>query len=615
MVSAQRRGAPAADRIVAHQQSLAELTPLIDTTFVVLDLETTGLSPVRDRITEVGAVRARGGVVEAELRTFVHPGQPIPAAVTAITGITDADVAQAPSIEDVLPLLVDFIGSAVLVAHNAPFDVGFITAAAQRLGVRLARSTVLDTAVLARRLIRDEVRDVRLATLARHLRAPTSPDHRALNDARATLHVLHALIERAGTLGATSLEDLVTLGGPTGDRSYRRIDLVRDAPSSPGVYRFIAADGDVLYVGKATDLRRRLRSYFGQDTRRRTADLVAATERIEWTVTATELEAAVLEIRELQERRPRYNRRSTRSDAGTWVSLTREPFPRLAIVRAAPVEGTALGPVPRSVAEQVVEGLESIFRIRPCRPRLRRAQDNDTCMLKDLHRCDAVCDGTQTPEAYAAVITEVSRALADPSLPLPLLHARMEELARDGDFERAAAVREQLHALVRAFEATRRGTALRGVTLLAVRSMPAANHVPAPYPPRAPVVELAAVADGRLMTTASTTPDVFEEAVARVLADVDARAGAASADAGATGSDASTVVGAAAVTPREELGLVATWLEGDGVQLVRCEGQFASPLAGGAALAAASARLRDVARSLRNDETVLERRKVRQRGA
>jgi DNA polymerase III subunit epsilon len=581
-----------------RQPTLADLTPLVDTTFVVVDLETTGLSPTRDRITEVGAVRARGGEVEAELRTFVHPGQPIPAAVTAITGITDADVAGAPGADEVLPMLVDFIGGATLVAHNAPFDVGFITAAAAGMGLRLPRFTVLDTAVLARRLIRDEVRDVRLATLARHFRAPTSPDHRALNDARATLHVLHGLIERAGSLGATSLEDLIALCGPTGDRSYRRIDLVRDAPSTPGVYRFLADDGEVLYVGKATDLRRRLRSYFGQDTRRRTADLVAATARVDWTETGTELEASVLEVRELRVRRPRYNQRSTRSGTERWVTLTSEAFPRLSIVRAGSTDAAALGPVTSSTAERIVEAFESVFRIRPCRPRLRRAQDNDDCLLKDLHRCDAVCDGSQTPAAYAAVVDEVRLALTDPSIALPRLQASMEGHARDGEFERAASVREQLHAVVRAFEASRRVRVLHGVGLVAARSPATTRQVPPAFPTVLAPVELAAITDGHLLTTATTGPSTVEEVARRLEEDI--------------------VAGRAADTPsdgpaREEMTLVATWLESSGTRLLWADGEFASTLAGGATLAAMSTLLRDVQRSLRGDEQLLERQKVRQR--
>ena len=587
--------APRAGAIsAAHQPSLAELTPLVTTTFVVLDLETTGLSPVRDRITEIGAVRARGGEVDAELRTFVHPGQPIPAAVTTITGITDADVADAPRIEDVLPMLIDFIGGSVLVAHNAPFDVGFITAAAGRLDIRLPRFTVLDTAVLARRMIRDEVRDVRLATLARHFRAPTSPDHRALNDARATLHVLHGLIERAGPLGATSLEDLIALCGPTGDRSYRRIDLVRDAPSSPGVYRFLADDGEVLYVGKATDLRRRLRSYFGQDTRRRTADLVAATARVEWTETGTELEASVLELRELQARRPRYNQRSTRGDSARWVTLTSEAFPRLSIVRTPPPRDAGLGPMTRGTAEQVVEGLESVFRIRPCRPRLRRAQDNATCLLKDLHRCDAVCDGTQTPDAYAAVVAEVEQALADPSLALPRLRRLMDAHADDGEFERAAAVREQLHAIVRAFEASRRARILRDAGLVAARVPIAERQVPAAYPAALPPVELVLVTGGRLITTVSTTAASLDDVAAEL-------------------TDALRDAPSGEEPLREEVTIIGTWLERTDVRLVWAEGELASPIDGGAELARMSTLLREVARSVRSDEHVLERRKVRQR--
>jgi DNA polymerase-3 subunit epsilon len=581
----------------ARQTTLDDLTPLVDTTFVVLDLETTGLSPERDRITEVGAVRARGGEVLAELRTFVHPGVPVPAAVTAITGITDADVADAPDIATVLPLVVDFLGDAVFVAHNARFDLGFLRAAAARLGLPRIRPRVVDTAVLARRLMRDEVRDVRLGTLARHLRIPDSPDHRALNDARATLHVLHALIERASAYGASSVEDLVQLCGPTGDRSHRRIGMIADAPSEPGVYRFLAEDGEVLYVGKATDLRRRLRSYFGQDTRRRTADLVAATARVTWTVVATEIEAAVLEVRELQAIRPRYNRRSTRPDTGVTVALTREPFPRLALVRGAPdPQDPGLGPVPRGVAEQVVEALESVVPLRPCRPRLRRAQDNPSCMLKDLHRCDAVCDGTQTPEAYARVVDQARDAMRDPTTVLDALQARMGELAADGAFERAAECREQLAAVVRAFDARRHHDLLAGTRLVLERTAPS-DPTGAGEP-----VEVVALDGGRLR---ATWIEPGRPAAAAVP-------GATTPDAGA---DAALPEPEPAPAGREEADLLRRWMASDTVRVRHVEGELAVAVAGGARLAAVRAALREAERSGRGDEAVLERQKVRRRSA
>ena len=570
----------------AQQTSLAGLTPLLDTTFVVLDLETTGLSPAQDRITEVGAVRARGGEVLAELRTFVHPGLPIPAAVTAITGITDADVADAPREADVLPLVLDFLGDAVLVAHNARFDLGFVRAAAERLGLGPVRPAVVDTAVLARRLVRDEVRDLRLGTLARHFRAPVAPDHRALTDARATLHVLHALLERAGTLGVTAREDLLHLCGPEGDRSHRRIGLVRDAPAAPGVYRFVAADGEVLYVGRAVDLRRRLRSYFGQDARRSTADLVAATDRVEWTVTATELEAAVLEVRELRARRPRRNRRATRPDPARTVTLTREPFPRLTVRRGAPDDAAdGLGPVPPATAERVVAALEAVLPLRPCRPRLRRAQDHTACVLRDVGRCGAPCDGTQSEASYAEGVARARAALRDPSPLLPDLGARMRRLAADGEFERATEVREQLRALVAAATATRRLASLRPARAVVRRDHPSG-------------VELARIDGGHLRTTRRLPPGADGADVAAAVAELRALP-----DLEVTG----------AAPDAAELALVAGWLDGGGVRAEHVDGLLAADTTGGAALARADAFLRRAARAARADGVVLDGRKVRRR--
>lgn len=194
----------------AHQTSLAGLTPLLDTTFVVLDLETTGLSPAQDRITEVGAVRARGGEVLAELRTFVHPGQPIPAAVTAITGITDADVADAPREVDVIPLLLDFLGDAVLVAHNARFDLGF-------LGAEFARvaPTPLDellggslcTVRLARRVLGHLPRR-NLDAVCHHYGVRIADRHRAAGDAEATAQVLVHLMDDLSRHGIHTWDEL-----------------------------------------------------------------------------------------------------------------------------------------------------------------------------------------------------------------------------------------------------------------------------------------------------------------------------------------------------------------------------------------------------------------------
>ena len=603
---------PATPAAPATQASFDELgQPLIATTFVVLDLETTGLSPADDRITEIGAVKVRGGEVLGELRTFVHPERPIPAAVTAITGIDDATVRGAPPIGAVLPSLLRFCDGAVLVAHNAGFDLAFLRAAAERLDTAPIDPPVVDTARLARRLLRDEVRDARLATVARHLRARVSPEHRALTDARATVDVLHGLIERAGTLGATTLEDLQQLTRSSSDRAFRRRDLVADAPAAPGVYRFLDEQGQPLYIGKASDLRSRLRTYFGQDQRRRVADLVRETARVDWTPTPTVLEAEVRELRAIQSDQPRYNRRARDTAATVHLALTDEPFPRLSIVRAPrPAHRWTLGPLPsRRLAEQVIAAVTEIVPLRTCTPRLRVAQDHAACVLKDLGRCGAPCDGSQSREQYAEVVEAAVATLTDPKQLLDQLRERMDRLAAADRFERATELRTRLHGVARALLGVRERTMLSDAQrLVAARST-------------ADGTELVVLHAGRLEATALLTSDqgvlgpgrrpladhpVSDTDPSRPhpcpepqdLIDVPALAApAAPTDPPAT----------------EELDLVLAWLRQPGVRTVHVDGTLASPLAAGASLTATVAESRRVARHRRRDRQVLSGDKVRRR--
>ena len=166
--------APAGSSAV-RQRTFDDLgTPLHQVTFCVIDLETTGGSPADCEITEVGAVKVRGGEVLGSLQTLVNPGAAIPPSITVLTGITEAMVLPAPRIEEVLPSLVEFVGDAVIVGHNVRFDISFLHAALERTGRPRFANAVVDTCALARRLVRDEVPNCRLGTLADRLRL----DHR-----------------------------------------------------------------------------------------------------------------------------------------------------------------------------------------------------------------------------------------------------------------------------------------------------------------------------------------------------------------------------------------------------------------------------------------------------
>ena len=186
-------------------------TPLCDVTFCVLDIETTGSDRGGDGITEIGVVKVRGGERLGTFATLVNPGGAMTPMVIVLTGITDSMVAAAPRIETVLPSLQEFIGDSVIVGHNVGFDMAFINTALRRSDREPFRGTVVDTLPLARRLVRDEVPDCRLGTLANRFRLSHRPTHRALDDALATTELLHLLLERAAGLGVTGLDDLITL--------------------------------------------------------------------------------------------------------------------------------------------------------------------------------------------------------------------------------------------------------------------------------------------------------------------------------------------------------------------------------------------------------------------
>jgi DNA polymerase III subunit epsilon len=195
----------------AYQQLAGLPQPLAEMDFVIVDVETTGWLPEEAMITEIGAVRVIGGRVQAQFGTLVNPGSAIPADVAALTGITDAMVGQAPPISAVLPQFLAFARGYVLTAHNAAFDIGFLSAACAACGLPWPAFPVLDTVALARLVLgATEVPDCKLRTLATFFKAATLPCHRALPDALATAEVLQGLLRRLAVAGVRTLAELGT---------------------------------------------------------------------------------------------------------------------------------------------------------------------------------------------------------------------------------------------------------------------------------------------------------------------------------------------------------------------------------------------------------------------
>jgi DNA polymerase III subunit epsilon len=342
---------------------------LEDATYVVVDLETTGLRPGQSGICEIGAVRLRGFEVEAEFETLVDPGLPIGAGASAVTGLRNDQLRGAPRPAEAVRSFLAFAGDAVLVAHNARFDLAFLDRETELLTGSRIGSAVVDTVRLARTLLAGRVASFGLGQLAWFLDTSERPCHRALPDARATAELLLALIGLAQERGARTVADLTALAATRTRRLLDKRHLAFGAPTRPGVYLFLGRGGQVLYVGRARDLRARLRSYFRSDRQRPAVEAaVAAAERIEWRVLGSELEAALEELRLIRELRPPGNARVSRPERLVW--LRRRGDSVVASTRPSPV-----GPLrSRRTAQLAARALlpEELGRPEAALPRLRR---------------------------------------------------------------------------------------------------------------------------------------------------------------------------------------------------------------------------------------------------
>ncbi|NNG18518.1 DEDD exonuclease domain-containing protein [Naumannella sp. ID2617S] len=546
------------------QPSLTDLgTPLQDTTFLVVDLETTG-GGEGDAITEIGAVKVRGGEVLGEFQTLINPITHIPALIQVLTGITNQMVADAPRLAQVLPGFLEFARGAVWVAHNAGFDVGFLKRACAAHDQPWPAPRTLDTVGLARQvMLRDEVPNHKLATLAHHFHSTTTPNHRALSDARATVDVLHGLIERVGNLGVHTLEDLLEFTRRVSKERRAKRTWAEGLPAEPGVYLFHdEVPGDdgpqrrVLYVGKATNIRRRVRSYFtAAETRRRMDEMVRVAHGVEAVVCLTPLQAEVTELRLIERHSPRYNRRSKFPRKLHWLKLTDEAYPRLSVVRQVRGDDASyLGPFrSRQTADRVLAALHDAFPIRQCTGRLSVRTPSSACALAGMGRCLSPCDHSVSVAEYAEVVAALRVCLSGDVRPvLTAARVRLQRLIDQERFEEAAELRQRLEAWT--------STAVRHHRVASLARCPqlvAARHTDEGW-------EIHVIRHGRLAGAALARPGEVPQAVARDAVQV-----AETVPAPPPPLPAGTV---------EEAERIAGWLELDGVRLIEVDGDWSWPL-------------------------------------
>ena len=543
----------------AWQSSFDDLgRHLSATTFVVLDLETTGGSPGINAITEIGAQKVQGGKVIGEFQTLVNPGVPIPPFITVLTGITEAMLVPAPRIDEVFPQFLEFLGSeneTVIVAHNAQFDLSFLKAAAISLGYTWPKFQVLDTVKIARHTLnREEVRNFKLSTLAEFFKTETTPNHRALDDVRATVSVLHGLIERLGSFDIFTLEELKEFSNRISKAQATKKHLAANAPASPGVYIFRDKKGDPLYVGTSKNLRSRVRTYFtANETRKRIREMITITESIDYIVTPTALEAQVRELRLIQGASPRYNRRSRFPERVAWIKLTDENFPRLIVSKGAPVDPSGvIGPISGGNAiENTLEAIHEYLPLRQCKPKItdKSIKTAAPCILFEINRCAAPCIGNQSVTAYSEITAKYKNLLeVDFREIYRQSNLKMAELSLDEKFEDAINVRDKYAHFNRAASRIERLNSIAKLPELIV-ARPSGEHW-----------EFVSIKYGRLAATNVSTPTTSV---------------AAALDALQIMAEQVADSGFLQQVNHEEVELILNYLTEPGLRLVKVEGEYA----------------------------------------
>jgi len=467
-------------RLIAHDDGRVGLvglarppsTPLEQAAWTVVDLETTGVG-ASARIVEIGAVRLEGEEQVARLSRLVDPGIPMPPRISKLTGIRDRDLAGAGPLRPAVAELLSLARGSIFVAHNASFDVGMLDRALMRLDGTRIGMRVLDTVALARRLLAGRLARFDLASLSERFDVLVRPCHRALPDALATAEVLVALIGLAQERGAESAEDVMALALAPPRRARQQRHLAAGLPTGPGVYVMRDRLGQALYVGKAGDLRTRVRSYFGARRQPpRIEGALAALARIDSAPTGSELEAALFELDLIRRWRPPGNVRDKRPDKAVYLRLgLSEHAPGVGVREVVRDDGAVYaGPFPsRRRAAEAAEALRDGYRLRTCRPRV--PVDDGSCLRGIAGRCLAPCRGGDDALAYArsaralAAWLEGEEAVLD--APLRARVARLIAQQRYEDAGRATRRLDSLRAADAQVASIRRAARRTGVLLAA----------------------------------------------------------------------------------------------------------------------------------------------------
>ncbi|MCA9834144.1 MAG: GIY-YIG nuclease family protein [Thermomicrobiales bacterium] len=447
------------DWFITNQPLPVATDQLLLSQFVAIDVETTGLQAHRHKIIEIALLRYRDGVLERRYESLLNPGRTIPIFITKLTTIRNEDVAEAPVFAEIAQDVLDFIGEDIIVGHNVGFDIGFINTELDRVGKPSLINERIDTMGLATRLLR-EIRKPSLDKVASAVGLNPRGVHRAGGDARLTAEVAMRLMTTATQQGINNVDRLKSVAYVPEPRVRDDIgraravldrSLVADLPKKPGVYIMRDARDEIVYVGKAKNLRNRVSSYYSQPIgmTRKMDGLIENVRRIDHQVVGSEIEALLLESQLIHRYQPRYNVALKKSEHYPYIKVdTSNPWPRVYLARSRKDDDAHYyGPYTSATsARRTVDVINSALPLRTCTRTFRNAKSyGKPCMALELRQCMGPCTGKVDRDAYQAHVKAVLDLLEgrDDAM-YQQLHRQLEEAAEALDFERADRIRKNI---------------------------------------------------------------------------------------------------------------------------------------------------------------------------
>ncbi|MEN8225312.1 MAG: exonuclease domain-containing protein [Bacteroidota bacterium] len=363
--------------------------------FAILDLETTGLNPASERMTEIAVYLHDGNKITGEFQSLLNPEKRIPYQITGLTGISNNMVSDAPRFCDIAREIVELTEGRIIVGHNVSFDYRFLRAEFKRLFYDFKRKT-LCTKQLSRKLIPGRA-SYGLGSLCKDLNIANESRHRAGGDALATVH----LFEHLRTLEDDLLK--LSLKGLNSSLSRKIVDAL---PEETGVYYFIDGSENIIYIGKSLNIRDRILSHLSNNNTKRAMEMRDRVVDIQWELTGSELVALLLESDEIKRHKPVFNRQQRRTtfQYGLFCMTDLNGYKWLQTKRINGEEAPLTSYTTQKEARGHLQFLVDEYNL--CQKLCNLYPANGACFYHQINRCLGACIGKEPPEEYNSRLDE-----------------------------------------------------------------------------------------------------------------------------------------------------------------------------------------------------------------